>query len=206
MKRENLLLGMLTAGCFALAALVALWSENAQACGKERWPVKIGTDADAAKIDLKAAAWSRVNEMTAIVAPAKADLPASGRVEAVETTAFEMDAWLIGFKLETDGDYHLVLKDPGTTPENAASGRTMIAEIPDPACVGASSPFAPQVIRARQQFEAQFTARAKFKRVHVPVHITGIGFFDFPHGQTGVAQNAIELHPVLSIEFLPKMP
>ena len=27
--------------------------------------------------------------------------------------------------------------------------------------------------------------------------ITGVGFFDYYHGQTGVAPNAIELHPVL---------
>ena len=27
--------------------------------------------------------------------------------------------------------------------------------------------------------------------------LTGVGFFDIPHGQTGVAPNAIELHPVL---------
>jgi hypothetical protein len=27
--------------------------------------------------------------------------------------------------------------------------------------------------------------------------VTGVGFFDIPHGQTGVAPNAIELHPVL---------
>jgi hypothetical protein len=27
--------------------------------------------------------------------------------------------------------------------------------------------------------------------------ITGVGFFDIPHGQTGVEPNAIELHPVL---------
>ena len=27
--------------------------------------------------------------------------------------------------------------------------------------------------------------------------VTRVGFFDIPHGQTGVAPNAIELHPVL---------
>ena len=27
--------------------------------------------------------------------------------------------------------------------------------------------------------------------------IRGVGFFDFLHGQTGVAPNGIELHPVL---------
>ena len=33
--------------------------------------------------------------------------------------------------------------------------------------------------------------------------ITGVGFFDKVHGQTGVAQlNGIELHPVLKVEFL----
>jgi hypothetical protein len=37
--------------------------------------------------------------------------------------------------------------------------------------------------------------------VNQPVQITGVGFFDFIHGQTGVAPNGIELHPVLSISF-----
>ena len=27
--------------------------------------------------------------------------------------------------------------------------------------------------------------------------LTGVGLLDIPHGQTGVAPNAIELHPVL---------
>jgi hypothetical protein len=27
--------------------------------------------------------------------------------------------------------------------------------------------------------------------------VTGVGFFDIIHGQTGVAPNGIELHPVL---------
>jgi hypothetical protein len=36
-----------------------------------------------------------------------------------------------------------------------------------------------------------------------PARLTGIGFFDAVHGQTGVAQlNGIELHPVLKIEWL----
>lgn len=31
--------------------------------------------------------------------------------------------------------------------------------------------------------------------------VTGVGFFDFLHGQTGAAPNGIELHPVLKIEL-----
>ncbi len=32
--------------------------------------------------------------------------------------------------------------------------------------------------------------------------ITGVGFFDFLHGQTGVATNGIELHPVIGFTLL----
>jgi hypothetical protein len=32
--------------------------------------------------------------------------------------------------------------------------------------------------------------------------VTGVAFFDFDHSQTGVAPNAIELHPVLAFRCL----
>jgi hypothetical protein len=32
--------------------------------------------------------------------------------------------------------------------------------------------------------------------------VTGVAFFDYDHGQTGVAPNAIELHPVLAFRCL----
>jgi hypothetical protein len=32
--------------------------------------------------------------------------------------------------------------------------------------------------------------------------VTGVAFFDFDHGQTGVAPNAIELHPILGFRCL----
>ena len=35
----------------------------------------------------------------------------------------------------------------------------------------------------------------------VTIIVTGVGFFDFLHGQTGAAPNGIELHPVLKIEL-----
>lgn len=42
----------------------------------------------------------------------------------------------------------------------------------------------------------------KAKVPQTPVTVTGVGFFDRVHGQTGVAMNnGIELHPVLAIEF-----
>jgi hypothetical protein len=32
------------------------------------------------------------------------------------------------------------------------------------------------------------------------VFLTGVLFFDVPHNQTGVARNAVELHPVLAFK------
>jgi hypothetical protein len=37
-----------------------------------------------------------------------------------------------------------------------------------------------------------------FTTLHGNVTINGVGFWDIIHGQTGVAPNGIELHPVLS--------
>ncbi len=31
--------------------------------------------------------------------------------------------------------------------------------------------------------------------------VTGVGFFDLLHGQTGVAPNGVELHPLLNVQF-----
>lgn len=33
--------------------------------------------------------------------------------------------------------------------------------------------------------------------------VTGVAFFDYNHGQTGVAPNAIELHSILGFRCLP---
>jgi hypothetical protein len=39
-------------------------------------------------------------------------------------------------------------------------------------------------------------------RVCSRARVTGVAFFDFQHGQTGVASIAIELHPVLGFKCL----
>jgi hypothetical protein len=40
-------------------------------------------------------------------------------------------------------------------------------------------------------------AASSFTQLKGEATIRGVGFFDFLHGQTGVAPNGIELHPVL---------
>lgn len=108
-----------------------------------------------------------------------------------------VNATLLEYKFEDDSDYHLVLQD-----EN---GNTMIAEIPNPGCVGSGSPFTTGIASARMKFNAMFTASTSFQFANVPVQVTGVGMFDFMHGQTGVPPNGIEIHPVLDIAF-PGLP
>ncbi len=169
----------------------------AQRCGKERWSVKTGTDPDASQVDLSNPKTTSVSELRALQPPDP--IPANSRFAPTENSVFVVDATLTDFKLESgstgDSDYHLVLQDD--------QGNTMVAEIPSPSCVGASSPFAAQIAGARSKFDAQLTASSSFKTANVPVRVTGVGFFDFFHNQHGAAPNVIELHPVLDIAFNP---
>src|SRR5207253_2126032 len=97
------------------------------------------------------------------------------------------------YKLEGDSDYHLVLQD--------TAGTTMISEIPSPSCVS-GGPWAGRIQAARTAFDAKLTASTSFQTANLPVNIEGAGFFDMPHGQTGIAPNGIELHAILSICFV----
>jgi hypothetical protein len=160
-------------------------------CGVERWSVKTGTDADAGSITLQSTTQTTIASLDAI--PAPSNLPAGNRVKPTETTVYQLHVTLTQYKLEADSDYHLVLSD--------GAGHTMIGEIPDPACVGSGSPLLSSIQKARSEFDAKYTATGSFKTANVPVTITGVGFFDFNHGQTGVAPNAIELHSVLDLQF-----
>lgn len=160
-------------------------------CGVERWSVKTGTDADKSLITLSSVTSTTIASLISRTAPST--LPANNRVRPTETTVFRVSATLKEFKLEADSDYHLVLTD--------SSGHTLIAEIPDPACVGAGSTLASRITNARREFDVKYTPTGTFHVVNVPVTVTGVGFFDFLHGQTGVAPNGIELHAVTDIVF-----
>ena len=177
----------------------------------QRWSVKTGADADAANLVGQSPTATTIASMRALAVPAV--LPPDGRSAGTEETVWQLDATLTGYKLESDGDYHLVIAD--------AQGNTMIAEIPDPAQLAQGSFFASQIAAARQAFDSQFGIKAqapvpesapepdaaltvalpRLVQASEQVTLIGLGFFDFAHGQDGVAPNAIELHPVISIQF-----
>ena len=173
-------------------ALIATPNASSGSCGVERWSVKVGTDPDAHLVNLNNPVIQPITYLRAQTAPASP--PLNARVQPTETTLFVIDATLVEYKLENDSDYHMVIQD--------AAGNTMIAEIADPACV-TGGPFANLIQSARNEFDAKYTATTSFKTANIPVQITGVAFFDFLHGQTGVAPNGIELHPVLDVVFNP---
>jgi hypothetical protein len=176
----------------ALALFLSPARTNAQ-CGSERWSVKTGTDPDAGLVNLSAPTSTTIADLTAIPAPDQ--IPEDQRLRPTETTLWVLSATLVKFIHAYDSDYHIVFMD--------SAGRTMIAEIPDPGCVGPGSPFAAGIAHARAQFDAKFTPSDTFQTVNIPVQITGVGFFDYIEGQEGVAPNAIELHPIVDIVFNP---
>jgi len=165
-------------------------------CGVERWTIKTGTDAGAAQINLTTPTPTTIAHLVQF--PAPHPIPDTTRVDGPETTLWRITGTLTAFKWENDlhtgdSDYHLVIADD--------SGLTMIVEIPFSKCLQGPTPFSTGINKVRDAFNARFTASGDFQHVSVPVTVTGVGMFDFAHGQFGRSSNGIELHPLLDIVF-----
>jgi hypothetical protein len=212
MRRSTFLLGV----ALILAAPVAAQ----QPCGgAERWAVKVCADANS-QINLQPIPIS-IHDLSQV--QALGPLP-DNDVERLPTerNVYVVDGFLVKFKREAgktgDSDYHLVVTDETLTfasgANNPGSTHSVIAEIVNPDCVmgrdnTVSSPsiFASEMATAKAAIEAKFPDRIAGGGWNdaegTPVRVTGVGFFDRPHGQTGRATNGIELHPILKIEFNP---
>lgn len=162
------------------------------ACGVERWSVKTLTDTNASQINLTNP--KRTNVPTLVAIPPTGE---GARTAPAETTVWQLTGvHVVAFKQEPDSDIHLKLQSV------LVGHPTMIAEIPDPSCVNQSSPARDQIGTARAALlryalAKGLTLSGSYQTVDWPVTLRGIGFFDFLHGQNGVAANGIELHPVI---------
>lgn len=160
-------------------------NEYGLTCGTERWSVKTATDPDRNSIN-GSSVTTTIASLASLSRPGS--LPANNRVAPVELTTYRLrNVIMTKYKAETDSDYHIVL---------SSGGQTLIAEIPNPGCAGGSR-FLSAITSAKAAFDAKYTATSSFKTSTDYVTVTGVGFWDFNHGQTGVAPNAIELHPIL---------
>ncbi len=207
--------------CLMLALGLALPSAlRGQACGgTERWAVKVAADPEAGQIDLQHPVAATLDSLVRLPRPA---LPADEVTRLPpERSVRTILAHLVKFKEETgktgDSDFHLVISDatllysPSGT-NTQASPHSLVAEIPDPACVGGAdgtvsgpSVVAARLAEVRSQFTQQFpNLKAGWNDAQgIPVRLTGVVFFDRPHGQVGRSLNGLELHPLLAIEFNP---
>jgi hypothetical protein len=147
----------------------------ALACGVERWGIKTMKD----RPRLVRARRTTVAHLTSLPRPAY--LPPT-RLR-FEHRIFTVIARVTLDRLEDDLDYHLVLR---------SGSRTMIAETPSPLCTKGATAY-----RRRQMSDSRRVARLCRR-----ARVGGVAFFDFLHGQTGVAPNGIELHPVLGFACL----
>jgi hypothetical protein len=221
MKRTLVILGG-QVSLFLLMLFLA-GTAAAQNCGgKERWGPKDGTDPQAPNIDLTNITPEAVTDLVAIHQP---HLPGQGdnrtRIVPDETHVYRVQARLVKWKHEPDDDdYHLVLTDDtlNFTDESAhppvpPTGHSFIGEVPNPSCFsgrdgsfGSQTPFANGITSTRQTMDQRFPNADQSGKWNdgagAQVEVTGMGFFDRPHNQTGRAPNNIEIHPIISIRFL----
>lgn len=177
-----------------------------QGCGVERNDVKDLKDAAAKEIHFDARPMT-IAALRKVKPPVKIGntLPRQDG----EKQVYEVEAQVIGFKYEKDGDrdYHIVLSTVGKPAE------TMIIEVPHPDCAPAEYKKAFAALRAFIDATApRHTPGPSFYELPTPLPViaTGVVFFDKVHGthknldgtigQVGVAPNGIELHPALSLK------
>lgn len=188
--------------------------------GTERWNVKVANDSDASggKINLAPTNAPSVASLNAIL---PGTLDSGGRM-AVEEKEYTVSGYLSYFKHEADGDYHVVITDqPGDftrANKGAPNGRSLVVEFPDSHCFMGKSGQGPStsalgqaIADARATFEDKSGSLNGTSIANPPrVTVSGVGFFDFDHGQTGRATphpgvdgqgKVFELHPVTSISF-----
>jgi hypothetical protein len=164
----------------------------ATSCGIWRWPVKTGSDADRRKVN-QTVVDTTISYLRARTAPSSFAGFQDRRFRGAERHTYRLRARLTQFRLEDDGDIHLVLQN--------SSGKDMIAEIPRPGCVARSSLWRSAIRAVRSRFTDHYPVSTSWHHLNRRISIVGIGFFDEIHNVTGQAPNGIELHPVTGIRF-----
>jgi hypothetical protein len=114
--------------------------------------------------------------------PRPASIPATRLASERRVYSVIGSATLIGE--ESDQDLHVVLR---------SGSKHLIAEAPNaPFCTANATAY-----RKKQMRKARSLVRSCSR-----ARVVGVAYWDFYHGQTGVAPNVIELHPILGFACL----
>jgi hypothetical protein len=170
--------------------LQAVSAPASAACGVWRWDVKTLSDPLRTTVDFSAIP-KNLLRLRRLTAPSSLG-STTPRLPGIERHTYDVRAQVVEAKVEDDEDIHLVIAS------RRYPNRTMIVEFPNPNCI--ASGFKRDRMRAarREVLDACGSfSTSSFTTLRGNVRIKGVGFWDEIHGQTGVAPNGIELHPVL---------
>ncbi len=190
MRKTLPLVALAVAACWVAFSVAASRAGERAACGRELWSLKTLSDPERGRVDLH----PRDTTISAIES-----LQAPRRTPTGRSTAFQRHVWRVvasidSYKLEADRDIHLIL---------FGDGKYLIAEMPAASCLPTTTRDRRAIISVRRLFESHCgTATDAWSSLGAVVRISGVGFWDFAHGQSGHASNFAELHPVTAIKFI----
>ncbi len=175
-------------------------------CGTERWHIKTLDDIYVPTINFTPQLVD-VDYLRNIPVPAGySSSNDTSRYAPWETQVYTVRAVLLDWKKESDHDFHIVIGEVGNPTD------TMIIEPPDQTCNAAcASNFGVDFQAVRDKLTTCFNTQppssvSPFPTSGVIVDLTGVAYFDPIHGQTGVAPNGIELHPLMHVDFVSGQP
>ncbi len=180
--------GVMYAVLFALGSETITGSLNTKTCGgTEWWNEKILSPGSTTGINFTPVV-TTIKDLTSKNTD-NVDFSTTRPRPPIENQAYTVNNVLITLvKRESDNDYHIVIED--------GKNNHMIVEIPDPDCPDAqASSHCSNYQKARDEMDKYGTSYR-----HHLFDVTGVLFVDKAHGQTGHADNNVELHPVLSLK------
>jgi hypothetical protein len=186
--------GLAAAAVIAAAVVAALPSHrrasSTSVCGVELWPLKTLSDPQRRLVNLH----PRNTSVAAINALPMPHPTPTTRNTAFERKTYRVNAQVVKFKLEDDSDIHLIL---------FSQGRYLIAEMPAAGCLPRATRDRRAIVAARAGFVRRCGApTSDWQPLGAVAVISGVGFWDFPHGQSGAARNYSELHPVTALRIV----
>jgi len=180
--------GLLYALLFAGASEGISGSDDDNKCGgKELWEQKVLIDVESSQINTTPDN-TTIREINKIDSDKERRTKNNPRLDFEEQVVTVKNVLIRKVIIEDDNDYHLVVQD--------RQGNHLIAEIVDPNCDDAQqSDFSDAYFKVREVMEDHAN---DFQ--HWTFDITGVLFKDRSHGQTGKADNDIEIHPILKLK------
>jgi hypothetical protein len=162
--------------------------------GEERWPQKVLIDKEAADIP-HSFQESTIAQLTQIDTKTPQNRYREGKPRMeIEKHIYKIkDCFITDVLRENDNDLHLVIED--------GKGNHMIAEIPDPQCPEAEKSDWSSNFEACRKLMLKYGNNYR----HYLFTLTGVLFVDKAHGQTGIAPNSVELHPLLEMKVEKKI-